>query len=59
MFINHISENIFVNNISKETKLKVLIRLLKNNELFDIACSKSGLAFNDAKMLLAKTDIIK
>ena len=59
MFINHISENIFVNNISKETKLKVLIRLLKNNELFDIACSKSGLTSNDAKKLLAKNDVIK
>ncbi|MEY3089873.1 MAG: hypothetical protein RL113_189 [Pseudomonadota bacterium] len=59
MFISHISDNVFVNNISRETRLKVLIRLLKNNELFDIACSKSGLEFNDAKKLLAKNTVIK
>jgi hypothetical protein len=47
------------NNISEYTRLKVLIRLLKNDELFDIACSKSGLALNDAKKLLAKNDLMK
>ena len=41
-----------INNLSKINRLKVLIRLLKNNESFDIACSKSGLAINDAKKLL-------
>ena len=55
MFTNHI----LVNHISKETRLKVLIRLLKNNELFDTACSKSGLAIKEANKLLAKNNIIK
>ena len=41
-----------INNISLQTKLKVLMRLLNNNESFDIACSKSGLAINNAKKLL-------
>lgn len=41
-----------IHNISIKTRLKVLIRLLRNNELFDVACSKSGLAINDAKKLL-------
>ena len=41
-----------INNISTETRLEVLVRLLKNNEPFDIACSKSGLAINNAKKLL-------
>ncbi|MGW8169612.1 MAG: hypothetical protein ACWGHH_06375 [Sulfurovaceae bacterium] len=41
-----------IHNISIKTRLKVLIRLLLNNELFDVACSKSGLAINDAKKLL-------
>lgn len=42
----------FINNISTKTRLKVLVRLLKNNEPFDIACSKSGLAIKNAKKLL-------
>jgi len=46
-------------NISKMIKLNVLIRLLNNNELFDVACSKSGLAIKDAKKLLAKNNIIQ
>ncbi len=46
-------------NISKKIKLNVLIRLLNNNELFDVACSKSGLAIKDAKKLLAKNNIIQ
>ncbi|MDD3775629.1 MAG: hypothetical protein PHV08_06720 [Sulfurovaceae bacterium] len=41
-----------IHNISIKTRLKVLIRLLCNNELFDVACSKSGLAAGDAKKLL-------
>lgn len=57
--MNQLSENIFVKHISQETRLKVLIRLLKNNEIFDIACSKSGLAIKDAKKLLAKHNIVK
>jgi hypothetical protein len=43
-------------NISKITKLNVLIRLLSNNELFDVACSKSGLSITNAKQLLDNTD---
>jgi hypothetical protein len=46
-------------NISQMIKLNVLIRLLNNNELFDVACSKSGLAIKDAKKLLAKNNIIQ
>jgi hypothetical protein len=41
-----------INNISTKTRLKVLVRLLQSNESFDIACSKSGLAINNAKKLL-------
>ena len=41
-------------NITKEEKLEVLIRLLKSNESFEIACSKSGLSSSDAKNLLAQ-----
>jgi len=41
-------------NITKEEKLEVLIRLLKSNESFEIACSKSGLSSFDAKNLLAQ-----
>jgi hypothetical protein len=48
-----------VNNISKDTRLKVLIRLLKDNEQFNIACSKSGLSMNVAKKLLDNNDLIK
>ncbi len=44
-------------NISNRIKLNVLIRLLSNNELFDVACSKSGLSINNAKQLLDKTDL--
>ena len=44
-------------NISTLIKLNVLTRLLKNNELFNIACSKSGLSTNTAqKLLSAKKD---
>ena len=46
-------------NISKMIKLNVLIRLLNNNELFDVACSKSGLSISNAKQLLDHTDLIK
>ncbi|WP_373033526.1 hypothetical protein [Sulfurovum sp.] len=48
-----------VNNISKDTRLKVLIRLLKDNEQFNIACSKSGLSMNVAKKLLDNNDLTK
>jgi len=48
-----------VNNISKDTRLKVLIRLLKDNEQFNIACSKSGLSINVAKKLLDNNDLTK
>jgi len=47
-----------IHNISIKTRLKVLIRLLRNNELFDVACSKSGLAINDAKKLLDRHYVI-
>ena len=43
-----------INNITKEEKLEVLIRLLKSNESFETACSKSGLNKTDAKNLLAQ-----
>ena len=43
-----------IRNITKEEKLEVLIRLLKSNENFDSACSKSGLSPNIAKNLLAQ-----
>jgi len=46
-------------NIPKMTKLDVLIRLLNNNELFDVACSKSGLSMSNAKQLLDKSNFIK
>lgn len=40
-------------------KLNTLIRLLSNNEIYDIACSKSGLSINDAKKLLNHNNLIK
>lgn len=43
-----------INNISEHSRLKVLIRLLKDNEQFNIACSKSGLSITIAKQLLNK-----
>ncbi|GIT97806.1 hypothetical protein TSL1_06270 [Sulfurovum sp. TSL1] len=46
-------------NISKMIKLNVLIRLLNNNELFDVACSKSGLSTSNATYLLDKSNLIK
>ena len=46
-------------NISKMLKQNVLIRLLNNNEPFDIACSKSGLSISNAKQFLDHTDLIK
>lgn len=48
-----------INNIPKDTRLKVLIRLLKDNEHFNIACSKSGLSINVAQQFLDKNDQIK
>jgi len=48
-----------INHISRQTRLKVLIRLLKDNEPFKIACSKSGLSINTAKKLLDENDQIK
>jgi len=43
-----------ISNITKDEKLEVLIRLLKSNENFDNACSKSGLSTTAAKQLLAQ-----
>jgi len=43
-----------IRNIPKNEKLEVLIRLLKSNENFENACSKSGLCPKIAKNLLAK-----
>jgi hypothetical protein len=43
-----------IRNITKEEKLEVLIRLLKSNENFENACSKSGLCPKIAKNLLAQ-----
>ncbi len=43
-----------IRNITKEEKLEVLIRLLKSNENFENACSKSGLSSQIAKTLLAQ-----
>jgi len=48
-----------INNISEHARLKVLIRLLNNNEQFNIACSKSGLSINVVKKLLNKNDLRK
>jgi hypothetical protein len=48
-----------INNISEHSRLKVLIRLLKDNEQFNIACSKSGLSIFSAKQLLNKYNPIK
>ena len=42
-----------INTISKDKRLEVLVRLLKNNESFEIACSKSALTINEAKSFLA------
>jgi len=39
-------------NISQTLKLNVLKRLLNSNELFNIACSKSGLSTAIAQKLL-------
>jgi hypothetical protein len=41
-------------SITEAFQLNVLIRLLKNNELLSIACSKSGLSINNAQKLLHK-----
>jgi len=46
-----------INNIPKHTRIKVLIRLLKDNEQFNIACSKSGLSINIAQQLLDKNNL--
>jgi len=43
-----------VNNISKDDRLKVLVRLLKSNESFETACSKSAISQTEAKKLLAQ-----
>ena len=48
-----------INNISEDSRLKVLIRLLNDNEQFNIACSKSGLSINIAKKLLDKNNLRK
>ena len=40
-------------------KLNVLVRLLSNNEIYDVACSKSGLSISDAKQLLDHNNLIK
>ncbi|WP_309496606.1 hypothetical protein [Sulfurovum sp.] len=48
-----------INNIPENTRLKVLIRLLKDDEQFNIACSKSGLSINIAQQFLDKNDLIK
>ena len=41
-------------NITQEKKVEVLLRLLKSNESFETACSKSGLHKSEAKNLLAQ-----
>ncbi len=41
-----------ITNITQNEKLKVLIRLIKSNENFNDACSKSGLSKIDANTLL-------
>lgn len=48
-----------INNISQNTRFQVLIRLLKDDEHFNIACSKSGLSINIAQQLLDKNDLLK
>ena len=40
--------------ITNKEKLEILLRLLKSNESFEVACSKSGLHKSDAKNLLAQ-----
>ena len=39
-------------NITKIEKVKVLLRLLDNNENIETACSKSGLNVSDVKKIL-------
>ena len=41
-------------NISILMKLNVLTRLLNNNEIFNVACSKSGLSTSRAQKLMHK-----
>jgi hypothetical protein len=48
-----------INHITRDTRLKVLMRLLKDNEQFNIACSKSGLSIHTAKKLLDDNSMIK
>jgi len=43
-----------VNNIRRIDKIKVLMRLLKSNESFEVACSKAGLNDLEAKQFLLK-----
>ena len=42
-----------IKNISQEKRLEVLVRLLKNDESFETACSKSAVKVEDAKRFLA------
>jgi hypothetical protein len=42
-----------INKISQEKRLEVLIRLLKNNESLETACSKSAVKIEVAKKFLA------
>lgn len=58
-YIKTQGENMSITNISEHARLKVLIRLLNNNEQFNIACSKSGLSINVGKKLLNKNNLIK
>jgi hypothetical protein len=51
--LNYKGENMSIKNIKRNEKLKVLIRLIKSNETFEDACSKSGLSKTDANTLLA------
>jgi hypothetical protein len=44
-------------NISTLIKINVLTRLLNNNELFNIACSKAGLSTSNAQKLLNKVRV--
>lgn len=43
-----------ITNINQIEKIKVFLRLIENEESFEIACSKSGLNDLDAKEFLQK-----
>jgi hypothetical protein len=43
-----------INKIKRIDRIKVLMRLLKSNESFEVACSKAGLNDLEARQFLLK-----